>query len=141
MEGFRMAEAGKGKKVPAAQAYFTTSYAFNTSTTSTAYLMIWRALSERLEQHQLPMTGAELSKATGLTLEQIESPFSQVYYRRYYGFRRFDTLEDWRAWAEGEGVLYVPALHDPKPVADDEDDDLDGEDEEADDETETEEVK
>jgi hypothetical protein len=106
-----MAEA----QVAAAQAYFTTSYAFNNSTTSTAALMVWRALSLHLEHKFLPMTGDELAADTGLTLDQIENYFGQSYYQKHYGFRRFNTLEEWRTWAENEGIVYVPAKHDPKP--------------------------
>ncbi|HLN61130.1 MAG TPA: hypothetical protein VK464_06205 [Symbiobacteriaceae bacterium] len=125
-----MAEA----RVPAAQAYFTTSYSFNNSTTSTAALMVWRALSHHLETQLLPMTGAELSAASGMSLEQLENVFGQSYYQRFYGFRRFDTLEEWRAWAEETGVVYVPSKHDPKPEvvasdATDEDDLAEDEDE------------
>ena len=108
-----MAEA----RVPTAQAYFTTSYSFNNSTTSTAALMVWRALSHHLETKLLPMTGEELSAASGMSLEQLENVFGQSYYQRFYGFRRFDTLEEWRSWAEETGVVYVPSKHDPKPEA------------------------
>lgn len=99
----------------AAKAYYTTSYSFNNSTTSTITLMVWQQLSLHMEKYQLPMTAEELGKATGLTQEQLDRMFGQEYYQKYYGFRRFDSLETWREWAESTGVLYVPALHDPKP--------------------------
>jgi len=92
----------------AAQAYYTTSYTFGTGTTSTAALMMWRALSHELETKGLPMTGVDLAVVSGLTPDQIARYFVQTYYQRYYGFRRFDTLEEFDAWAKESGVLYVP---------------------------------
>lgn len=127
-----MAEAENVTKVPTAQAYFATSYAFNNGTTSTANLLIWRALSQHLEERLLPMTGAELMAATALNETQIESAFRQSYYLKYYGFRRFNTLEEWRDWVETEGVIYVPALHDPKPAPEAGDDEVDDEAEDED---------
>ncbi len=131
-----MAEAIASTAQAGAQAYFTTSYAPGGGTTSTAALSIWRALSRHLIDHSLPLTGAELSEATGLSVEELERIFSQTYYKRWYGFRRFDTLEEWRSWAMSTGVLYNPELHDRQPEeepAEDEDDeesDPDAEDEE-----------
>jgi hypothetical protein len=123
MEGFRMANT-------AAQAYYATSYAFNNSTTSTITLIVWQQLSLHLENFQLPMSAEELGKATGLTQEQLDRMFGQEYYQKYYGFRRFNSLEAWREWAESTGVLYVPALHDPQPAehaaAEPEDDEAEG---------------
>lgn len=106
-------------------AYYTTSYIFNTSTTSTAALEIWRAISQTLEHKQAPMSGEELVAATGLSIEYIDNLFIQSYYQRYYGFRRFDSLEEFQSWAMSSGVLYNPELHDRKPeeVAEDEEDD------------------
>ncbi|MFZ5818179.1 MAG: hypothetical protein ACOY93_23245 [Bacillota bacterium] len=101
----------------AAEAYYTTARALGTGTTSTATMEIWQLLSEHLVQYGKPMSGSELSQATGLSIEQIEHIFSQTYYQKHYGFRRFDTYEAWEQWALSEGVLYNPELHDPKPVA------------------------
>lgn len=98
---------------PSGQAYYTTSYSPRTGTTSTVALRVWKALSDHLSTFGLPYPGGELSEATGVSLQTIEEMFSQEYYQRSYGFRRFTSVEEWRAWAEGEGVLYVPALHDP----------------------------
>lgn len=97
------------------QAYYTTSYTLGTGTTNTLTLHIWRGLSTHLANHHLPMTTEEIMALSGLTQEQVDHLFTQTYYQKHYGFRRFDTLEEWRAWAEEEGVLYVPAKHDPKP--------------------------
>lgn len=131
-----MAAAESRITVPTAQAYYTTSYIFNSSTTSTATLLVWQALSHKLEHHQLPMTGTELMADTGVTEAQLDSMFTQEYYKRHYGFRRFDTVELWRAWAEDTGALYVPAKHDPKPEVVDYDDDEELEDDELEDEEE-----
>lgn len=103
--------------------YYTTSYIFNTSTTSTAALMVWQALSNQLEHKHLPMSAEEIMEASGLTLEYIDNLFDQSYYQKHYGFRRFDTLEQFHEWAMAEGVLYNPELHDPKPAEDPLDDD------------------
>lgn len=96
---------------PTEEAYFTTSYVFNNGTTSTLTLMVWKTMSEYLETHHLPMSGADLMKATGASAEQLEDMFRQPYYRRYYGFRRFDTLDEWTAWAEQEDLLFDPERH------------------------------
>lgn len=96
-------------------AYYTSSYIFNNSTTSTAALMIWRAISSTMEHKQAPMTGDEVVEATGLSIEYIDSLFIQSYYQRFYGFRRFETLEEFQTWAMSTGVLYNPELHDRKP--------------------------
>jgi hypothetical protein len=97
------------------KAYYTTSYRFGTSTTSTAALMVWKTLTTHLAERILPMTGKDLAEQTGVPIEQIASVFSQAYYQRHYGFRRFETLKAWESWAKQSGVLYVPELHDPKP--------------------------
>jgi len=96
---------------PTEEAYFTTSFVFSNSTTSTLTLLVWKTLSNYLETHYLPMSGAELMKATGATAEQLEEMFSNPYYQRYYGFRRFDTLEDWTAWAKQVDLLFDPERH------------------------------
>jgi len=98
-------------------AYYTTSYTFNNTTTSTAALMIWREISNALEFRQSPMTIEELTAATNLSEDYINNLFGQSYYQRYYGFRRFDTLEAFKDWAMSTGVLYNPELHDRKPEA------------------------
>lgn len=98
------------------KAYYTTSYRFGTSTTSTAALMLWKTLTIHLGQRILPMTGKDLAEQTGVPIEQIASVFSQTYYQRHYGFRRFESLVAWESWAKQTGVVYVPELHDPKPV-------------------------
>lgn len=107
-----MTAAAAEGHTPAAQAYYSTSYSFGNGTTSTVGLVIWRALSEHLEQHGLPLTGEELAGIAGITPDEIDQIFGQQYYQKFYGFRRFDTLEAWRAWATEVGVLYNPALHD-----------------------------
>ncbi|HYF91809.1 MAG TPA: hypothetical protein VD969_06155 [Symbiobacteriaceae bacterium] len=124
-------------------AYYTTSYIFNNSTTSTAALMIWRELSNSMEHRQAAMAIEELTAATGLTQEYIDSLFRQSYYQRYYGFRRFETPEEFREWAMSAGVLYNPDLHAPKvhehPADDADDEDVDEDDEDADEPDEDEE--
>lgn len=112
-------------------AYYTTSYIFNTSTTSTAALMVWQALSHSLEFKHLPMTGEELAAVSGITEEAVDRLFQQNYYQKYYGFRRFETLEEFQAWAMETGVFYNPALHDAKPEEEPEDEELDEEEDEA----------
>lgn len=114
-------------------AYYTSSYIFNNSTTSTAALMVWRAVSLELEHKQLPMSLEDLMAASDLSEDYINSLFRQSYYQRYYGFRRFDTIEEFREWATSTGVLYNPELHDPKPGEIEEDlPEADEEDEETD---------
>lgn len=105
--------------VDAAQAYYTTAYAPRTGTTSTPTLRMWRALSDNLLENLAPLTGADLAARTHLTLKEIETYFGQEYYRRSYGFLRFNSLDDWTAWAEGHGLLYVPGMHDAEPEPDD----------------------
>lgn len=112
--------------------YCTTSYAFGNGTTSTLGLRIWRTLSEHLLNFQAPMTAAELGEQVGISPEQINAIFGQIYYQRHYGFRQFKSLEEWESWAKSTGVLYSPELHDPKPEDEDDleedgDDDLDDE--------------
>lgn len=122
-----MAEAAGAVK----QAYYTTSYTLGTGTTNTLTLHIWRGLSSHLSNHHLPMTAEQIMALSGLSQEQIDHIFGQTYYQKHYGFRRFDTLEEWRAWAEDQGVVYVPSKHDPKPEPEVEEfeDDLDEEEE------------
>lgn len=105
-----MAEAGT--RVPDEQAYYTTANALGTGTTSTQAMMVWRALNDHLLHNLAPMTGAELAAVTVLPMEMIAGMFNQEYYLRAYGFRRFETLDAWRAWAEDYGLLYVPGKHD-----------------------------
>lgn len=98
-----------------AEAYYSTSRALGTGTTSTVTMQIWRLLSETLEEHRRPMRASEVAEASGLSLEQIDDIFSQAYYQKHYGFRRFDSYEAWETWAMAEGVLYNPELHDVVP--------------------------
>lgn len=105
-----------------ANAYYATSHTFGIGTTSTLGLMIWRALSHHLSEHQQPMTGEKLAEATGAPIENIDNYFRQSYYQRHYGFRRFDSLEEWRTWAMENGVLYNPVLHDRPEEPEDEGD-------------------
>jgi len=107
------AAAGRG-----AEAYYSTARTLGTGTTSTVTMHIWRLLDDFLVQHGRAMSATELSEATGLTVEQIDQIFAQEYYQKYYGFRRFNSLEEWRSWALENGVLYNPELHKPDPVAD-----------------------
>lgn len=118
--------ADTAAKTRAAEAVYTTARALGTGTTSTVTMEIWQLLSEHLQESSEPMTGSQLSQATGLSVEQIDSMFSQTYYQKHYGFRRLDSYEAWKEWAMSEGVLYNPELHDPLP-AEDADDDEDGE--------------
>lgn len=98
-------------KVGAAEAYFSTSRSLGTGTTSTITMQIWRLVTETLIESGRPMTGAEIAQATGITPEQVGDIFAQDYYQKYYGFRRFESLEEWRTWALAEGVLFNPELH------------------------------
>jgi hypothetical protein len=109
-----MTEAQTERLHDGQQAYYTTSYTF-TGTTSSVPLLIWRTLSDHLVKFQKPMTAAELSQAIGVPAEEVEKICNQSYYQRYYGFRRFASLEEWERWAKETGVLYNPELHDPKP--------------------------
>jgi len=104
-------------RVPTAEAYFSTTYVLGTGSTSTPVLRVWRTLNRFLVDHRLPMTGQQLADATGLSLEEIEQMFNQVYYQRSYGFRRYDSLAEWEQFAAETGLLYIPELHDPKPEA------------------------
>lgn len=110
-----------------ANAYYATSHTFGIGTTSTLGLMIWRALSHHLAEHQRPMSGEELVSVTGAEIAAIDRYFEQNYYQRHYGFRRFDSLEAWQEWALENGVLYNPALHDlpGEPEADEDEADED----------------
>ncbi len=102
-----MSKAGTARQEPTRQVLFATSYALGTSTTHTPALMVWRALNTHLLEKGLPMTGDELVQITGLTLPYVENMFDQTYYQKSYGFRRFGTIEAWRSWAEGSGLLYT----------------------------------
>lgn len=117
-------------------AYYTSSYIFNNSTTSTAALMIWRAVSTAFEVKQEPVAGEELAAVAGMRVEELDAIFRQSYYQKYYGFKRFETIEEFRQWALSTGAFYNPDLHAPRyeEPADEEFDDEDEEDEE--DETE-----
>lgn len=112
-------------------AVYTTARALGTGTTSTITMHLWRMLSDNLQETQQPMSGEGLSQAIGLSIEQIDNIFAQVYYQKHYGFRRFDSYEAWREWAMAGGVLYNPDLHDPKPEAELPDEDEEQEEEEA----------
>lgn len=109
------AAAGRG-----AEAYYSTARTLGTGTTSTVTLQIWRLLDDFLVQHGRAMSATELSEATGLTVEQIDQIFAQEYYQKHYGFRRFNSLEEWRAWALESGVLFNPELHQSDPGQDEE---------------------
>lgn len=98
------------------QAYFTSSYVFGNGTTSTIALLVWKAVSEHLTDTHMPMTGEELSKSSGLTVEQLENMFGQAYYKKYYGFRRFETLPEWNTWAKEHELFFVPGVHDVPQV-------------------------
>lgn len=123
--------ADTAAKTGAAEAFYTTARSLGTGTTSTVTMQVWRLLSDHLENAQAPMSGSELSQATGLTIEQIDHMFSQTYYQKHYGFRRFDSLEAWQQWAMAEGVLFNPELHAVEPkedeVLEDEDEAVDAE--------------
>lgn len=131
--------ADTAAQIQVAGAVYTTARALGTGTTSTVTMHIWRLLSDHLQHTQTPMSGDELSQATGLSVEQIDNIFSQVYYQKHYGFRRFDSFQAWQDWAMAEGVLYNPELHDRAPE-EEEADDLDKEefDEDADEDEEAE---
>lgn len=111
------ATAGNG----GAEAYYSTARTLGTGTTSTITLKIWKLLDDYLVKYGRAMSASELSAATGLTVEQIDQIFAQEYYQKYYGFRRFNSLEEWRQWALETGVLYNPELHKPDPEPDQED--------------------
>jgi len=111
-----MSEAGTARQESAGKGYFATSYALGTGTTHTPALMVWRALNSHLLDKGLPMTGEELVKVTALPLPYIEGMFVQTYYQKSYGFRRFSSLDEWRAWAGETGLVYTAP-------ADDEEDD------------------
>lgn len=116
---------------------YTTARALGTGTTSTVTMHLWRLLSDHLQHNQAPMSADALSAGTGLTVEQIEHIFAQVYYQKHYGFRRFDSYEAWKDWAMSSGVLYNPELHDPKPEEEEElFEDDEAEEEELEEETE-----
>jgi hypothetical protein len=100
------------QKQARSQVYYSTSYAIGSGTTSTLALVIWRALSHHLQEYQKPMTAEQLAVETGLSSEQIDALFGQTYYQRHYGYRRFNSLEEWQTWAMETGVLYNPAIHD-----------------------------
>lgn len=102
-------------EAPVAEAFYSTSRALGTGTTSTVTMQIWRLLSVTLEEQKKPMSASELAEATGLELAQIDDIFSQAYYQKHYGFRRFDSYAAWESWAMAEGVLYNPELHDVQP--------------------------
>lgn len=104
--------------VDAAQAFYTTAYAPRTGTTSTPTLRIWRTLSDFLLENLAPLSGADLAAQTHLSLAEIETYFEQEYYRRSYGFLRFNSLKEWTGWAEKHGLLYMPGLHDSAPDTD-----------------------
>lgn len=121
--------ADTAAKARAAEAVYTTSRALGTGTTSTVTMEIWRMLSEHLLASSEPMNGSELSKVTGLSVEQIDTMFSQDYYQKYYGFRRFNSYAAWKEWAMAEGVLFNPDLH--ALPTDEVEDDLDEDEDEA----------
>jgi hypothetical protein len=99
-----------------AEKYYSTSRVLRTGTTSTLALQVWKALSDALVLRESPMTGTELAAAVGQTPEAIDALFDSVYYQKHYGFARFDSYEAWRSHFMETGVLYNPALHDPKPA-------------------------
>lgn len=112
-------------------AYYTTSYTFASATTSTAALQVWRSLSNHLARYHQPMSGEQLTRETGVPMAQISSIFSQAYYQRHYGFRRFDSVAQWERWAREHGLVYIPELHDPRGDDDAVEDDMPDEAEDA----------
>jgi hypothetical protein len=74
-------------------------------------MQVWRLVTEALTESGRPLTGAEIAQATGITPEQVDDMFAQDYYQKFYGFRRFDSLQEWREWALAEGILFNPELH------------------------------
>jgi len=78
-------------------------------------MIIWKLLTEHLIQTGQPMSQAELVEKTHLSPEEIEVIFGQEYYQKHYGFRRFETLEEFERWAKEEGVLFDPERHAPAP--------------------------
>ncbi len=92
-------------------AYFTTSYSFDATSTSSLPMLVWRMLSQHLLHHQKPMTGEELAEAVGVDVERIEQLFATEYYQKYYGFRRFETMEEFEAWAREGDILFDPEKH------------------------------
>lgn len=107
--------ADTAPKTQGNEAYYATARTLGTGTTSSAVMMIWRVMDDYLVKHGRAVSASELSQETGLTVEQIDEIFAQEYYQKHYGFRRFDSLEAWRAWALETGVLYNPELHRPDP--------------------------
>lgn len=113
---------------PTKQAFFTSSYVFGNGTTSTIALLVWKAVSDHVTDKHLPMTGEQLAKSSGLTVEQLENMFGQAYYKKYYGFRRFESLAKWQTWAKEHDVFFVPGVHDvPQTDAEPAPDDAAGE--------------
>ncbi|MBY6277092.1 hypothetical protein [Symbiobacterium thermophilum] len=97
------------------EAYYATARTLGTGTTSSPTMKIWRVMDDYLARFGRAVSASELAQETGLTVEQIDDIFAQEYYQKHYGFRRFDSLEEWRAWAMETGVLYNPELHRPDP--------------------------
>ena len=96
------------------EAYYATARTLGTGTTSSPTMKIWRVMDDYLVKYGRAVSASELARETGLTVEQIDDIFNQEYYQKYYGFRRFNSLEEWRAWAMETGVLYNPELHRPE---------------------------
>lgn len=107
--------ADTAPKTQGNEAYYATARTLGTGTTSSPAMMIWRVLDDYLIKYERAVSASELSAETGLSIEEIEQIFAQEYYQKHYGFRRFDSLEAWRAWALENGVLYNPELHRPDP--------------------------
>lgn len=99
----------------AAGPFYVTTRVLSTGTTSTPTMLIWKLLTEHLTQTGKAMSQAELAEKTHLTPEEIESIFRQEYYQKHYGFRRFESEEEFERWAKEEGVLYDPERHAPAP--------------------------
>ncbi len=95
--------------------YYATARVLGTGTTSSPTMKIWRVMDEYLTKYGRAVSASELSRETGLSIEEIDEIFAQEYYQKHYGFRRFNSLEEWRAWALETGVLYNPELHRPDP--------------------------
>jgi len=104
-----MVEARTKKAAAPKGPYYTTAFELRTASTSTPALMVWHALSKHLAHHKQPMTAAELSTASGVAPKRLEVVFGQVYYKKWYGFRRFDSLAEFQTWADDNGIFHIPA--------------------------------
>lgn len=95
--------------------FYVTRRVLSTGTTTTPTMHVWKLLTDHLLNTGKPMSQAELVAKTHLSPEEIETIFRQEYYQKYYGFRRFETMEEYEQWVREEGVLYDPEKHAPAP--------------------------